>query len=212
MFKGTYGDIFAFRLPNQKYISGRIQLNVARQCVRPKLLSPDSPLRFFGKSILVEIYEGLSDAPSLVRSETLIPGVFVDTQLLESGEWKVVDHEPVDPTKIEFPEALMGAGRNGVFTRGEIKLPLPLDANDLERLNVYSTIESSYLMPNICLHYLGMEDVIDPEYRDTSDLRHSDLRFSEYRKQIYGLLNEDENQSYYGMSSRLGHDVTRFYK
>ncbi|MFW5720280.1 MAG: hypothetical protein ACOCXT_04615 [Candidatus Dojkabacteria bacterium] len=38
-----------------------------------------------------------------------------------------------------------------------------------------------------------------------------DLRFSDVRSKIYTLLGEDEHQSYYQMSTRLGHDIHRFY-
>jgi hypothetical protein len=70
------GDIFSIQLPNQKYIFGRILLDVKKQCVKPKLIDPNSPLSSYDGCLLVEIYKELSDNPNFLGQEKLIPGFF----------------------------------------------------------------------------------------------------------------------------------------
>jgi len=211
MARFKHGDIFAVQLPNQQYLFGRILLNVKEQCVKPKLLEPGSLLTFFGGSLLVEMYRKLSAAPGLSESEVLLNGVFVDARSLKRGLWKIIDHQEVDPTQIEFPEGLVATGRGASFQRGEINMPVALSGQDVSRIHVYPTQQSSLALADICLYYLGLKHLIEHEYRDTKHLRYSDLRFSDHRSEIYQLLGEDESQTYYQMSTKLGYDITRFY-
>jgi len=214
MAKFRTGDIFAFKLPSNEYISGRIMLDVKQQCIRPKLLKADSLLGFFNGSLLVEVYKETSQIPIASRSDVLIPGIFIDSHSLKSGDWIIVGHEDVDPTEVEFPEALLNQGRHPRFVKGEISLQISLSSEDLDRLHLYRTIEPSSILGDICLYYLGRpEEINNPRLQDIElrSLKHCDLRFTEYRSEIYQLLCEDENQSYYEMSTRLGYDIRRFY-
>jgi hypothetical protein len=214
MTKFKAGDIFAFKLNTDEYICGRIMLDVKQQCIRPKLVKPDSPLTFFNGSLLVEVYKATFPEPTASRSELLIPGIFVGSNSLESGEWSVMGHEDVDPTQVEFPEALVARSLRAQFIRGEIALDIDLKEDELKRINVYRTKKPSGILGEICLYYLGRAAEIDnPRLRDIElrSLKDSDLRFTEYRSEIYHLLGEDEKQSYYDMSTHLGYDIRRFY-
>lgn len=215
MTKFKAGDIFAFQLPTKEYMCGRIMLDVKQQCIRPRLLKPDSRLNFFNGSLLVEIYKSTFREPTANHSEILIPGVFIDSYSLESGEWSIIDHKDVDPKEVAFPESLIARGIGAQFVRGEIALDIDLQNEELERFNVYGTKNPSGMLGQICLYYLGRADEInDPSLGDIEflSLKDSDLRFTAYRSEIYGLLGEDENQSYYEMSTRLGYDIGRFYQ
>jgi hypothetical protein len=215
MTKFKAGDIFTFKLPTKEYMCGRIMLDVKQQCIRPRLLKPDSPLNFFNGSLLVEIYKSTFPEPTANRSELLIPGIFVGSTSLESGEWSITGHEEVDPKEVEFPDALVAHGLRAQFIRGEIALNIDLKEEELKRLGVYRTKKPSGILGEICLYYLGRSDEINnPRLRDIElrSLKDSDLRFTAYRSEIYGLLGEDENQSYYEMSTRLGYDIGRFYQ
>jgi hypothetical protein len=57
------------------------------------------------------------------------------------------------------------------------------------------------------------DEINNPRLKDIElrSLKDSDLRFTKHRSEIYHLLGEDENQSYYEMSTRLGYDIQRFY-
>jgi hypothetical protein len=214
MAKFKAGDIFTFKLPTNEYMCGRIMLDVKQQCIRPKLIKPESPLNFFNGSLLVEIYKSTSSEPTANRSEVLIPGVFIGSNFLESGEWSIMDDENVDPKEVEFPESLVARGLRAQFIRGEIALDIDLKEEELQRLNVYRTKMPSAIIGEICLYYLGRADEINnPQVQDIEllSLKDSDLRFTEHRSEIYHMLREDENQSYYEMSTRLGYDIQRFY-
>jgi hypothetical protein len=210
--KFKHGDVFSFRLPNEKFIFGRILLDVNKQCIKPKLLKQDSPLGFFKDCILIEIYKELSTHNDFAPSEVLINGIFVDLYLLKKGLWEIIDCQEVDPTKVEFPEAMNAFEEHALFRKGEIVLPLSLNEDNLRIINVYPTIVPSAVLSDICLYYLDFKHLIDPDYLVTSNLRNSDLRFSEHRREIYQMLGKDENQSYYDMSTQLGYNITRFYK
>lgn len=211
MARFKHGDIFTVQLPNQQYLFGRILLDLKKQCVKPKLLEPGSPLTFFGGSLLVETYRQLSDTPDFGESEVLLKGVFVDARSLKRGHWTIIDHHEVDPTQVEFPEGLVATGSGANFQRGEISMPVALSGQDVSRIHVYPTQQSSLALADICLYYLGLKHLIEHEYRDNKHLRYSDLRFSDHRSEIYQLLGEDESQTYYQMSTQLGYDIARFY-
>lgn len=168
-------------------------------------------MTFFGGSLLVETYRRLSDTPDFGESEVLLKGVFVDARSLKRGHWKIIDHQAVDPTQVEFPEGLVATGRGANFQRGEINLPVALSGQDVHRIAVFPTQQSSLALADISLYYLGLKRLIEHEYGDSRHLRYSDLRFSDHRSKIYQLLGEDESQTYYQMSMQLGYDIARFY-
>ena len=214
MLKPKIGDIFALPLPNHQYLCSRILLDIEQQCFQSNLISEDSPLDVYRGLLLVEVYQKISKEPIYSGNKrTLIPGFFIDPEPIESEEWQIVDHNPVDPIKVEFPETLVINHGLSCFQRGEIRLELPeeVDIEKTEGLDIYPTITSPYKLPRICLYYLGLIDLLTPVQKKTSNLKKMDLRFSEYRSQIYQMLGEDENQSYYEMSSRLGYNISRFY-
>jgi hypothetical protein len=208
------GDIFAFELVNNEWLCGRVMLDIKQQCIKPRLLKPDSPLVSFNGYLLVDVYRDVFEKPTAAQSEILIPGVFVSTGSLESGSWPIVGYDEIDPTQVEFPESLGGRGRQNLFIRGEITLPIDLSFAEINRLNVYSAMYPSRILNEICLYHLGRANEIDnPRLRDVElrSLSSSVLRFTEHRSEIYRLLGKDETLSYYEMSTQLGHDIRRFY-
>lgn len=212
MVKYKLGDIFSLQLPNQEYVFGKITLDVTPQCVKPKLIQPGSPLFSFEDTVLVEIYKTTSKKNEFIISEVLINGVFIDPLFIKKGIWTIVSNQDVDSRQVEFPEALISFENHALFRKGEITLPIALDEEELRKINVYPTILPPVVLIDICLYYLNLKHLINPEYLETSQLNTSDLRFSSFRRKIYEMLGEDDNQSYFDMSKRLGYDITRFYK
>lgn len=212
MAKFKHGDIFSIRLSNGKYISGRIMLDVKKQCVLSKKIGSDSPLDFFNGTLLVDLYKNISDEPVFSLTEPLIPGIFILDTALKSGQWPIISYEGVDPKCVEFPETLANVQGRLCFQRGEVVLPFPTNASLHDNLEIYPTIHRPEKLPLISNYYLHLEGIIkhmnDEQMRD---LKHCDLRFSNYRAEIYALLGEDEDESYYEISSRLGYDISRFY-
>jgi hypothetical protein len=205
------GDIFSIQLPNQKYIFGRILLDVNKQCVKPKLIDPNSPLSSYDGCLLVEIYKELSDNPNFLGQEKLIPGFFLMPDPIAEQEWLIIDHLEVDPQQVEFPETIFLYNGRQVFQRGEIRLPIPEQLDENDGWDIYPSITSPYALPKICLYYLGLREFLTPVQQNTMNLERLDFRFSNRRSEIYKIIQEDENQSYYEIASRLGYDITRFY-
>ena len=210
------GDIFSVQLPNQKYISGRIMLDVYKQCYETNIIKELSGLFLYKECILVEIYSELFDEPTSKQSSVLIPGIFFANDPERTSMWQLIDHQPINPLQVEFPETLPGVGAQDCLVRGEITLPLR--GRKRNRYFPYGLPEilPSLISPkaivNISLYYLNLKQLITTQYPETHNLADSDLRFSEHRNLIYEILGEDENQSYYEISSKLGFDVTRFYE
>jgi Immunity protein 26 len=210
------GDIFSLELPTGEYVTGRVLLDVKNQCIRPKLIPSDSPLGFFNGYVLTEIYRQTFSKPTAERSEVLIPGVWTDSGSLKDGDWPIIGHEEVDPTKVEFPEAFILRGsRTILFLKGEIKVPIEMTYEEYEQLSIRNSKGTSGWLGETCLYYLGRKDEInDPNQLDVElrSLKHSDLRFNEFRSEAYRRLDEDENISYFEMSLKHGYDIRRFYK
>lgn len=211
------GDLFAFPLPTGEWMCGRAMLDVGLQCVQPKLLEVGSPLASFPSALLIEVYRPVfptadvteDDAPA----DALIPGIFVPTGCFENGAWHVIGHREVDPARVEFPETLINRGAKAYFVRGEVELPVELSFKKIREINAYKTEYPCGILGEIALYQLGRADEIEkPEAAvRLRDLGRSDLRFSAYRSWIYERLGE-EDQSYHGMSRRMGHDLSRFYR
>lgn len=214
MAKFQCGDVFTFQLPNKKYMFGRILLDVYKQCVKPKLIAPTSRLIFFGKSLLVEIYKEMAEEPIfLFESKVLIHGVFTSSIALDKNDWRIVDHVNVVPTQVAFPEVIGRFERKARFENGEIILPIPLTESEANQLNVLPSVQSPYVLPDICLYYLNMRELINPEYVATSHLASYDLRFNDKREWVYNKLDGMAmNESYYERALKLGYDLARFYK
>jgi hypothetical protein len=205
------GDIFSIQLPNQKYIFGRILLDVNKQCVKPKLIDTNSPLSSYDGCLLVEIYKELSDNPNFLGQEKLIPGFFLMPDPIAEQEWLIIDHLEVDPQQVEFPETIFLYNGRQVFQRGEISLPIPEQLDENDGWDIYPSITSPYALPKICLYYLGLKEFLTPAQQNTMTLERLDFRFSHLRRELYEKIRENENESYYEMSIRLGYDIRKFY-
>ncbi len=210
------GDIFSVQLPNQKYISGRVMLDVYKQCYETNIIKELSGLFFYQECILVEVYSELFDEPTPKQSKILISGIFFANDPQRISTWELIGHQPVDPLQVEFPETLPSIGVQDCLVRGEITLPLrgrkrqrhfPYGLPD-----ILPALTSPKAIVNISLYYLNLKHLITTPYPEMHNLATSDLRFSEHRSRIYEILGEDENQSYYEMSSKLGFDITKFYE
>jgi hypothetical protein len=214
MAKLKAGDLFAIPLPDARFLTGRVVLDVA-QVVKGGLVNPGSTLAFQSGSILAETYRQISETPSAAVSEVLIPGIFIDKTLFSSRQeapWRIIGHQPIEPTRVEFPEALYGSKRGMMFNRGELDLPVPLGHEALDRFNIRPGTLPAKLLADICLYHLGLKALIRSPNAAATAVQRSDLRFSEQRDEIYRLMGEDPKQSYYEMASRHGYDTARLYR
>ena len=204
MAKYKTGDLFQFEAPGKGPITARILLDIKRQCIKRGSVAADSPLRMVAEALLVEVYRG-SDAQPPQGVDPLIPGVLVDSGGFDTDEWRISGSGVVDPTKVEFPQALTAYGSDPYFIRGEVKLPLKLSYPDMTRIKVYVAVTPSSWLANIAAKYLGAES-------SHIGLARSDLRFSEHRAEVYRGLDDDPNQPYFEFSKKQGFDLSRFYE
>ncbi len=208
------GDLFAIPLPDSRYLTGRVILDIG-QALKRGLITPGTMLGFQSGSILVETYRQISETPVPSISEVLIPGVFVGKTLFsprEKGHWHVIGHQPIDPTRVEFPEALYGSKRGMMFTRGEIELPVPLGHEALDRFKARLAVLPAKLLADVCLYCLGLKDLVRSPVAAAGALPEADLRYTDQRDEIYRLIGDDPNQTYHEMSTRHGHDVARLFR
>lgn len=210
------GDIFNVPLPNGKYATAKILLDVRNQCVKPKLIKPPSPLLSFATGMLVDLLSTVVDAPGYRPGNTIIRGVFVSPKLLESGDWPIIVNERVEPTQVEFPETLISHQDRANFRRGEVVLPVDLDWNELERIGAFSSVMPHVMFPGCCMFYLGMKDDIVsaklPARPEAYSLSDADLRFNPHREMVYKLMGADPNQKYFELALTMGFDIRRFYQ
>jgi hypothetical protein len=205
-----HGDAFVLALPDGRFVPGRILLDVRRQCVKPGLVEEDSTLMPFDGTLLVDLYDAVTDTPVYQRDAPLIPGIFVMRTAFRSGVIPIIDHEEVDPLQVAFPESIMYHYGKRKLLRGEVHVPLPEDDEALAQFDLYPGIFPTEQLPDICEALLALPRTdAEGALPDVPEL--SDLRFSSRRKMVYEAIGEDPEQSYADMAVRYGYDITRFY-
>ncbi len=217
MTKNTFrtGDLFAVALPRGQFLTGRILLDVARQCVKPRLLPEGSPLGFFNGCVLVELYRDVGPEPLTRPTRRLVNGAFFGPQSLDSGRWRIVGHVAVEPREVEFPAGLVVSGIKVLLRWGELTLKTNLTGNDFDRIPVRQTILPSAAVAEIALHLLGRDAEVEnpsfskPELRGLED---DDARFSPMCERIFGSVGLTGAESYYDLAKGQGLDLARFYK
>jgi hypothetical protein len=112
------------------------------------------------------------------RVAILVRGCFTNSGALVTGDWPIIGFEPVDPTTVEFPEALVGERAEHRFVRGEVSKPIALGYDEVRNINVYPTNVASVRIPLVCERYLGLSD------NDVMGLEDGDLRYSPHRNQV----------------------------
>lgn len=207
------GDTFSFRLNAAEWLSGRVLLDVKAQCVKPRKVAPDSQLGFFNAALLVEMYATPTPEPAIDASRVLVPSMFVSPGGFK-GDWQVLGNQPVDPTAIEFPPALVLRGIRGALTWGEILLESSLPGAEIDGLRISSTVHGAGLVRAVCMVALGRGAELDPlEFPNPSvfALGHSDLRFSPHRDRVFESVGLAKHGSYHEEALARGFDVRRFF-
>jgi hypothetical protein len=211
MIRSAHGTVFAVPLPDGTFLTGRVMLDIYA-CLKRRLLPPDSPLPGLGKVFLVDMHSAVTRTPNYVPSTLLIRGAFLESD--EIGEtWPVVGHNGVDPHEVEFPETVIGfmsSEGECAFECGEMRLPLPFQDNETEKIGEFKTRHSAFLWPFTCLRLLGREDEIPTEYK-TASLDGTDLCQSRFRAMVYEHLPFSAGASYFEKQKQMGHRLERLY-
>ncbi|MCG8571940.1 MAG: Imm26 family immunity protein [Spirochaetes bacterium] len=205
MAKDDYktGDVFTFQSNSGSTFYGRIVLDFKKQCVQPKLIERANPLYGWNGMLLVEVFknENYQDVSNL-----LIPGVVVNTRFAEKDAWQFIDNIAVDPEQVDFPEAIIAVGMNLHFSKGEVRIELPIHYDYYKTFPARLSIKNSMRLGKISEHY-----VKNPESKD-GPLSQSDIRFTSYHSDIWNLTELDPKMSYYDLAMQHGFDTKRFYQ
>jgi hypothetical protein len=226
MKKLAHGTVFAVPLPDGTYICGRVLLDIYGTLKR-RLFPIDSLLPGLGQAYLVEMYSAITIKPEYVPSPVLIPGAFVESKEVGNA-WPIVGQQPIDPRKVEFPEALIGfRHRQGdvAFECGEISFPVPFKEKSALRkteyflpsggagISVRHTRHSAFYWPYMCLWALGRRSEIPTDWIGIT-FEHNDLRFcvSSHRARVYEYLPFSMEQSYFEKQAQMGLHLERLYE
>ncbi|SDI39743.1 Imm26 family immunity protein [Chryseobacterium jejuense] len=217
------GDIFYLKLKNQeKYVFGRVLFDVKKQYQKivnvNNLPSDYFPYlkMFYSDCHLVEMYDGLYDQSNSYdsTSKIIIPRVL--TQAIDSKwnilNWGIIKNEPVDYTKVEFPEHLNIMSNIVKLDRGEISLKTNMNIKD----NIIDNFNSEMYVPATIayasLDFQNKRELIPEDARWPEYIKNGDLLYhTELRRKIYNDLNIDPDKSYYELSKEMGFDLERFY-
>ncbi len=214
------GDIFYVNV-NDKYIFARILLDVNSRILKHE---PEHNIKFFAGCYLIEVYKGIYDSPILTTKDIILPSQYTFKKYFYSKtynvEWIFYEHEPIDYTKLDFPEILK-TGDNGLinFTKFDLSIPTstqfedwPKIENDKSSQKFTSSICGSfYQMIDESLHLQGRDELMRVSNR-THFLDNNDLRLNiNFRDKFYKQIEENLNQNYYEMALKHGYDLGRFY-
>jgi hypothetical protein len=212
------GDIFNFEIADNEYGFGRVILDIYPQCLKPGLIDQQSLLLNGNEeSIFIELFEKTSTNPELEidTKKVLVPGLFTSNFEIEDNYWKVIGNEPIDPTKIDFPEFLTHEGASqGKFIKGELSTIIDISYEDVEAIKIYANEFAVFSIPDIVLFALGRKDEMETnsDAHHMVDMSKNDLRFSKHKAKVYDKLPADFKGKYYDVSKALGYDLKRFFQ
>jgi len=208
----NYGDIFFLQLKNkEKYVIGRILFDVENQFYRT-VSTTENYFNVFRECQLVEIYESIYDSPVKVDSTKIIlPNTFV--YRIDSKEnkinWGVLNNQPVDYTKIEFPEIMTIVNGSVKLLRGELSIETKY--NNTDDFNLRFGAEFPIVLANQAAYVQGYSDMVEGFHSEKSFAKMDLRNFPELRNKVYNSLNIDPDKSYYELSKEIGFDLARFY-
>jgi double zinc ribbon protein len=185
------------------FLVGRVALDVQRQCIRPRLVKPDSTLNFFRGAALIDLFvpgpEG--QAPD-GAAEPLLRGIFANRSALDSGTWVKLGALPIEVERIDFPMGLTLRGPRPHLEWGELMLPVPISVARYNQIEARPTIHGSALVSKVAGEVLAGR---------TASLQVDDLRFSPDRDELMRLAKLDPGSGYNANALERGYDLKRFF-
>lgn len=191
------GDLFSLL-----DLETRVLLNVEKQCRKTRLLLEDSPLFFYSSCVLIEVSH---------KGRVVIPGVWVESAAFR--KLKAAGSRAVRTNEVEFPVSLTILEGKTAIVRGEVRLPLPIEASEYEQFGVRETIVGENSVAAEGMRLAGREEALEPSWREKGigALARSDLRFSPHRKRIESLAPEAFSAPYRDWARQFSLDLDRFY-
>lgn len=161
---------------------------------------------------MVNIYSQISIEEELKDDTIFFKGIFIPRKHL--AKETIISNIPVDYRQIDFPEHTGGYNSSFWLSKGELALgSIPKEKiNEWDnRFNggfsdIYSVADRLLYMQN------RKNEMQRTNYSESWNHIPKDFRFyPEYRKEVYRIIGEDPNQSYYELALKHGFDLARFY-
>ena len=214
--KINVSDVFSVKVSESEFIYGRVLFDVTKQYMK-KSYNPEgnnySYLSFFNKCFLIETFLGVSSSfEDIDMKQKAVISTFVPDFFFSEYEASIIDNIGVDVKEISFPETLSSANKC-YFSAGELYLPINLTDDECYRIKIYPSFGSGFQAITATLDYSGRTDLIEEGDRQEAYFKYSDLRNNpEIRQEIYAMIGEDPNQSYYELALKHGFDLARLYE
>lgn len=214
--KINVSDVFSVKVSESEFIYGRVLFDVTKQYMK-KSYNPEgnnySYLSFFNKCFLIETFLGVSSSfEDIDMKQKAVISTFVPDFFFSEYEANIIDNIGVDVKEISFPETLSSANKC-YSSVGELYLPINLTDDECYRIKIYPSFGSGFQAITATLDYSGRPDLIEEGDRQEAYFKYSDLRNNpEIRQEIYAMIGEDPNQSYYELALKHGFDLARLYE
>ena len=167
------GDVFRVKLPETDvYLFGRVMLYVPDEKEEdPFNVCHNNYFRFHRGCYLLNVYEQISTSDALENRNVILPGVFAHASYGFPQEGvEIIDHFPVQPQELDFPELLSQVGGGTFMIKGDLKLKfLEIGKHirvkkepEAQRFHIYEVADRIF-------NLIDKKDLITREYPQTFD-------------------------------------------
>ena len=207
------GDLVRVKLLNDKYMWVHVLFDVRWRLPEDRMIDPSNYFFIYGMCYLVNVYAQISSDEELKDETIFFKGIFIPRRHL--AKETVIANMPVDYKSIDFPETTGGSDDNCLW-KGELSLGMgKIPETKIKEWN-------DRFNGNFCDVYSVADSVLWMQKRESEMQRTNypagwkfvpkDFRYyPEYREEVWQMIGEDPNQSYYELALKHGFDLARFY-
>lgn len=206
------GTLFAIPLSEVGFVTGHVVLSLDDPETRRRV-GKKSRLNERG-TLLLDVLGPPTPEPDAVASHQLVRGIWTDAGPLEgppAARWTVIGHREVEAARVEFPERVIW-NMGPRFERGEILKPLSIDSAEVDSIGCKQPFISLAALAKICLSLVGRADLLGTKAILFQLDGGIDLRYHPRRAEIYRILGEDPDRSYWDWATAEGLDPGRLWR
>ena len=187
-------------------------MDIEKQCFKNGLVDTENTsLDEYLECYLIEGFDQIKNESKLDTYKVVLRGFLIDKESLDDDDIIVIDNKPVDPKKIEFPAYLFNSYFKGIFfEQGEVKIPINLSEDKFNEFAVRGGVSYNGAFEAALLPLIGKQELTDTPI----DMKYRDIYYADnnIQDEIYSLIGEDKNQSYYDLALKHGFDTSRFFQ
>jgi hypothetical protein len=216
--KINVGDIIAVKLLNGLHLFVQIMYRVPsiKHKDIEKINQKSYLVQWFSGFYLINVYRQISKNNILENSEIMYKGLFLHKSDINKSEFEILSHNKINVEEIEFPETIGNLEDGYFFQKGELIIPIRNYTKKFEKdlkNGPLGSFKDIYSIGDSVLYAQNRKNEMQREYYDGWKHTPSDLRYyQKLRNEIYKLIKEDPNQSYYNMALKYGYDLKRLYE